>query len=229
MLLPGPLFSLIEPHLDHHHCWHLARQPAQGDLRAMFPGEGGEPRLHGINEAGSGKDFLLFHRRMLQHFFWMLQQPPGVPSFRFGRWTDRRLPAWVEDLIAKCFPEFQLMVAYQRIEALIHQDSLDELGAYLEPNAIHKNEPGAGLHFLVHSAIGKFERSLYPCDVTAPMDSMGLAPGNIFFWPLHGWIDDRFADWQSAHGIAVERPPQELDHEHMDAPCQRPLLVPCTP
>ena len=44
------------------------------------------------------------------------------------------------------------------------------------------------------------------------MNAFGTAPHNEHFWGLHGWIDERLADWQRAHGEAVEQSPLPPSH-----------------
>ena len=216
MLLPPPLFEALASHVGHHICWHAARQPGQDELRAKFCGECDRAGLRALDEAGCGCDFLHFHRRMMRHFGWLLARTP-VASFRFVPWKGRQLPRWVESVLRTHDPAFDLDAAYSGILARISGDHVDELGTFIEPSNRYRGgeTPGAGLHMKLHAALGEFETSLYSGDDTAPMTSIGRSPGNIFFWTLHGWIDDRYAEWQVAHGDKPDRSPLKMHDSHV--------------
>lgn len=212
MLLPGALQDALSDHLPSHGCWHVARQPGQEVLRRRFKGECSR-RLHGLDEEGSGCDFLRFHRRMMRHFAWALARTP-TPDFRFESWPGPTLPGWVEKAIRIERPDFDLGAAYETIARLVH-GSIDELGTFIEQNPGHAPRPGAGIHTRVHRAIARFESSLYDADRTGLMSDLRRAPLNIFFWTLHGWIDDIFAEWQRAHGEKPDQSPAEMPHVHV--------------
>ena len=219
MLLPPPLFKALEGHIRHHICWHAARQPGQEELRAKFCGECDSARLRGLDEAGCGCDFLHFHRRMMRHFGWLLAGTP-VPSFQFVPWKDRQLPRWAECALRTHDPAFDLDAAYAGIDARVGGGNVDDLGTFIEPSHRHRGgrTPGAGLHMKLHQALGAFEASLYSGDHTAPMSSLGRSPGNVFFWTLHSWIDDRYAEWQVTHGETADRSPLKMHDSHIHCP-----------
>jgi hypothetical protein len=214
MLLPPTLFAAIEPHFNHHDCWHMARRQGQEPLRAKFQGECG-PHLHGIDEVGSGCDFLGFHRRMMRHFGWLLDALKP-DAFRFEPWPGPMLPAWVQKAVAVAYPAFDFDAFYQRVRELVHAGDMESLGGFIEPNVLHRGRPGAGLHGRLHFGIDDFERTLYGGDDTAPMSDFGRSPGNVFFWTVHGWIDDLYAECQRAAGQEPDRTPLEMEHVHIE-------------
>ena len=224
MLLPADLQIALQPHLTFHGCWHVARRQAQEVLRRRFAGECG-PALHPLDEPGSGCDFLRFHRRMMRHFAAILARTP-TPGFTFVSWTGPRLPGWVEDAIRVNQPSFDMEVAYQTIADLVRDGTLDELGTFIEQNCTAAPRPGAGIHSRIHFAIAAFERSLYGHDRTGDMSRLDIAPLNIFFWTLHGWIDEFHAAWQQAHGETPDQSPLEMPHSHISCGGSAPTLPP---
>jgi hypothetical protein len=223
VLLPPDLFSAAAGHVAHHHCWHVARRPGQELLRAKLPGEC-RPTLAGLDEVGSGCDFLAFHRRMMRHFSAVLESV-GPSDFEFLPWTGHRLPEWVERQLLESYPDFDLPFAYDTLMALTNAGDIEGLGAFIEPNQFHSGARGAGLHNRLHMAIGAFEASLYAGDQTAPMRDIGRSPGNVFFWTLHSWIDDLYAECQQACGETPDRSPQQMKMVHVSCKGTVPLLI----
>jgi hypothetical protein len=183
-------------------------------LRRRFPGECAR-ELRGVDEPGSGCDFLHFHRRMLRHFYFVLAATP-VDGFSFQPWTGERLPDWVESAIADRDPSFDLDAAYRKISEFVAGDDVDALGSFLEGGFRQVNTPGAGLHAQVHFAVAYVETKLYPGDTTVLMSQMGPSVGNVFFWTLHAWIDGLYAEWQRRHGQAVDVSPTKMKHVHVE-------------
>jgi Common central domain of tyrosinase len=216
MLLPATLQIALSEHLVSHGCWHVARMPGQETLRARFPGEC-DAQLHAYNEPGGGCDFLHYHRRMMRHFYWLLQTA-ALPHFEWTPWTNAMLPVWVEDAVRREKDDFHLCAAYTTIDRLKVEGTLDELGMFIETAADRGQTPapaGAGIHTRVHRAITVAESELYPGDTTGEMQRLERAPLNVFFWTLHGWIDDIYADWQRAHGEIPDRSAAEMQHVHV--------------
>jgi hypothetical protein len=178
--------------------------------------------LHGIDEVGSGCDFLAFHRRMLRHFGWLLERPRPA-GFKFEPWPGAMLPRWVHSAVALYDPAFDFGAFYERVQQLVRAGDIEALGGFIEPNLLHKGQPGAGLHSRLHFGIDDFERTLYGGDDTAPMGNFGRSPGNVFFWTVHGWIDDLYAECQRAVGQEPNRTPLEMPHVHIEC---RGLYVP---
>lgn len=214
MLLPAPLFNALAPHFQHHGCWHVGRMPGQDDVRLQFPGECGR-ELFDLNAPGSGCDFLRFHRRMMRHFYWVLDRVPA-PGFRFVPWSGPELPSWVEAAVRARHPELDIAAAYRGIEKRIQTGTIEELGGFTERNHCFAGIEGAGLHNAVHNGIAAFERDQCGGDDAATMTDMSKAPGNLFFWTLHAWIDERFAAWQRVHGEQVDVTPAEMPHVHVN-------------
>ena len=81
MRLPDNIYNAVKPLFAHHAPWHNARKPENRSLRGpgtLFPG------LKGIDEPGSGEQFLRFHRDMVRLFKWVLANTPG-PAYPFSR------------------------------------------------------------------------------------------------------------------------------------------------
>jgi hypothetical protein len=213
MLLPAPLQDALRDHLSFHGCWHVAREPGQEVLRRRFKGEC-SAELHALDQEGSGCDFLRFHRRMMRHFRWTLGRTP-TPDFRLETWVGPVLPPWVEDAIRADRPEFDLGAAYETIGRLARDGTIEELGTFIEQNPSNASRPGAGIHTRVHRAVARFESTLYGTDRTGLMSDLRRAPLNIFFWTLHGWIDDFHAEWQRRHGETPDQSPAEMEHVHV--------------
>src|SRR5579883_220456 len=115
MLLPCPLYNSLRHHFATHRCWHVSRFPGQEELRKKFAPECGG-QLHGLNEPGSGCDFLHYHRRMIRHFKWVIDHTAGV-TYVYRPWPGRYLPSWLEELLRAA--GFDVGSAYIRIDALI--------------------------------------------------------------------------------------------------------------
>jgi hypothetical protein len=213
MLLPPPLFVVLSSHFDHHNAWHVARQPSQATLRATFRGECGDA-LAGLHEVGSGCDFLRFHRRMMRHFFFVLQEV-NYSAFEFRPWPDRRLPGWVEGAIANRYPDFDLAVSYHEIERFVAAGDVENLGGFMEANESWRGSPGASLHNRAHMGLDMLECGMFCGDSSARMKDLGNSPGNVFFWLLHDWIDRRYEECQRNSGEPVDRSPLQMDgHDH---------------
>ena len=217
MRLPDPLFTALKPHFSHHGCWHKARRQAQEELRRQFEGECGSG-LHGIDEVGSGCDFLRFHRRMIQHFEFELEQIElqqiELPGFTLERWGTE-LPGSVAAILLESFPDFDLGACHAGLAARAAAGQIEDLGAFCEPNLVHLETPGAGIHNKLHTALGALEAKLEPPETEAPMKDLGRAPGNALFWTLHYWIDDFYAVCQVAAGETVDRRPRRMRHQHI--------------
>lgn len=155
MLLPPLLFAELAPHFDHHNTWHVARRKGQQVLRAKLHGECG-PVLAGIDEPGSGCDFLKLHRRMMRHFMFVLEKVKDR-NFRFDRWPTNRLPNWVERALIARFPAHDLSRSYSQIDELVAAGRIDDLGGFIEANDLWRPQPGASLHNRLHTALAAHE------------------------------------------------------------------------
>lgn len=212
MLLPPELFVPISGHFAHHTVWHAVRMRGQDVLRKTIPGEC-SARLAGIHEVGSGCDFLRFHRKMVQHFFHLLGTVTPT-SFKWQPWDGPRLPEWVEGALRANRPDFDLEEAYRTIQTFIAAGDVEKLGGFIEANELWRNERGAGLHNRTHVAIDRYECDMYCGDETSRMRDLGRAPGNVFFWLLHDWIDRRYAECQVVARDKVDRSAREM-HVHI--------------
>lgn len=213
MLLPAPIFVEISNHFNHHNAWHVARLPSQATLRAAFRGECSDA-LAGMHEVGSGCDFLKFHRRMMRHFFFVLQEV-NYGAFEFTVWPERRLPSWVEGAITAKYPDFDWTAAYDTIERLIAEGDVENLGGFIEANELWRGSPGASLHNRAHMGLDLLECGMFCGDNSSRMKDIGTSPGNVFFWLLHDWIDRRYEECQRNLGERVDRSPRQMDgHDH---------------
>jgi len=190
MRLPEPLYRAVKPQFASHARWHEARQPGELALR----GPGTEfPSLLPLDRAGSGEQFLAYHREMFRTFLEIASSEPGA-GFALDRWE--RFPAWLADIFAWTHPGF-LPGALVRTAQLVRSGNADELGHFLESTLVSA-DPYRGLHNLAHASIALYEGQRYgaghPRLYDAAMDSPATSPHNEHFWSLHAWIDGLYAD-----------------------------------
>ncbi len=213
MRLPDVLYNALREQMGNHGNWHLARQ-RRGWLpvavrRSWEQARQENTTLKFLDEAGSGEEFLTFHRHMVRHFKWLCD-PANLPghSYRFEPWTE--LPAW----LAAMYPPGWLGDAYGGILRLIRYGTADELGSFIERTE-RDYTAGSGVHNRAHGYIARFEAVKYPNDPrmeNAAMTDLSTAHFNEHFWGLHGWIDEIYAMWQRAHGQEVDQSPM-MPHE----------------
>lgn len=208
MRLPEHIYTALKPHMAHHAPWHVARRPGNEAMRG--PGTA-FPTLLGLLDVGSGEQFLRFHRDMVRVFKWVLANTPG-PAYTYTPWPE--LPPFVADLFEANDPGF-LAGVYSRTIELVAQSTAEQLGAFIEAT-LTSTEPRRGLHDSTHGAVDQYEVGQFGAGAAglkdARMNAFGTAPHNEHFWGLHGWIDERFADWQRAHGEAVDQSPLPPSH-----------------
>lgn len=215
------LLAALEHHFGTHRCWHVARLESQEELRRKFPGECGS-RLYSRGEPESGCDFLHYHRRMIRHFKWVIANTSGV-TYRYDPWTGPRVPDQIEKLLQA--DGFDLAAAYQGIEELVAGGTASDLGGFIEANIPGGGRPGSAIHAEIHWAIHDWESDLGG-DPDADMGDMGTAPANEYFWKLHGWIDELYANWQRAHGETVDQSPAPMHDPHVKCDPTAPSLPP---
>lgn len=214
MRLPDHIYQVLKPHMAHHAPWHLARFPENASMR----GPGTQfPDLKALNETGCGEQFLRFHRVMVRVFKWVLENSPS-PKYQYAPWVQ--IPAWLANDFDAARPGF-LSSAYAEVQRLTTQGSADDLGNCIEATSMDRR-PVSNIHNLAHGTIHGYETRNFgannPRLRDAGMNSFSTAPHNEHFWGLHGWIDERFADWQHAHGETVDQSPlapEHSGHEHM--------------
>lgn len=211
MRLPEHIYKAIKEPFAHHGPWHVARQPENGRLRG--PGNA-FPDLKSLDDAGSGEQFLRFHRDMVRMFKWFVENTPG-PPFAFEPWD--RLPSWLEEEFGTV--PWPLSETYDDIDRLVKEGSADDLGNFIEPTNLD-SRVGSGVHDSAHGFTHRYEVRTMGADnaalVDAGMNSFFTAPHNEHFWGLHGWIDSVFAEWQAQNGEDVDQSPLPFDaHTHM--------------
>jgi hypothetical protein len=161
----------------------------------------------------------------MKHFFFVLQTV-DYDGFAFEPWSDRRLPRWVEKALSEKYPNFDLSSAYTTIDEKIAAGKIEDLGGFIEANDRWRPLQGASLHNRVHLALDAFECDIYCGDQTSRMSDLGTSPGNVLFWLLHDWIDQRYAECQKVVGEAVDRSPEEMEmHVHVTTDLRADLPV----
>jgi hypothetical protein len=176
---------------EHHARWHAQRRWAllHAPARdwAAKRGWREDPRPEG--SAGSGKEFLLMHRAMLQ----LLRENFPEHGALFAGWTspppqllDKRMAAAVRRLT-------------ERLDSFPSEDAF---GRYLETDLRPRaGAPGAlsadataGVHARLHEALA---------DPASPVDAGDPTVNfrNAAFWALHGWIDARWEAYRRLRGL----------------------------
>ena len=201
MRLPDPLYGAVKPLFVSHARWHAARDPSNGVLR----GPGTEfPSLLGLDQRGSGAQFLTYHREMIRTFVGVAARHPAA-GFSYQPWT--KIPVWLVDFFAWSQPGF-LDGALAGARDIVRRGTADELGNFLESTLV-TNDPFRGVHNIAHGNIAAYEEHRFGADHPglrdAGMDSSASSPHNEHFWGLHGWIDEMYAELQRRRGEAVER------------------------
>lgn len=151
--------------LDQHSRWHM-NDPSQGGRRTP------------MGQAGSGLEFLTFHRTFIANFHAWYDSQPNADLDAVAAWTaipqELKTPRtrWTpvvaaqENRIVNNFPAFA---------------SADELSIYIE-NGIHNQ--------WLHSAAGIIYQEPNLFD---PMTS----PLSTYFYKIHGLIDHWWSQWQA--------------------------------
>ncbi len=220
MRLPSPVFEAVRGHTPYHAAFHFARYRAewyQGDV-AQKPFRDARhlyDKRKFVDEEGSGEEFLVFHRYMIRHYLWTLANTPNH-TVRFDPWKE--LPEWLQAKLGKEF----IAAMRAKIAELINSGTLDDLGGFIEGTRLGmKLGEGAMMHDLSHGHVANKELKEHPDDqrmLDASMREMHQAPHNEFFWRLHGWIDNLYAEWQKAHKQTVDVSPLKPTHDHKELP-----------
>jgi hypothetical protein len=206
--LPPPIFDRVKMAFAHHGCWHDLRSSTSSGARALRnkcfgKGELGKLWPDGLKaqeEAGSGKDFFLFHRLMIRNFKWIIKD--AMPKYQYAPWTD--FPCFVASALDAMDPCYRQELA-KRLDYMTANGSLDDLGRFIEgPDS---NYPY--IHFVVHGIVHDYEDSHFGSQFESDMGVFQLAAFNEHFWRFHGWIDEIYARWQIAHGEDVNQTPLE--------------------
>ena len=209
--LPANIYQACIAPFAHHAVWHTARHPDWSGFakaRKVFP------NIKLINQAGTGEEFLRFHRMMVREFKWIVANTAG-PAYAYEPWPA--LADFVVQSLDQDPPDY-VAGAVARIAQLVTSGTADELGNFIEATEFG-GVPQPGIHNASHGAISDFEH--LPGNSDADMDDLAQAPHNEYFWHLHGWIDGLFADWQRNHGEAVDQSPMQP----MDMGVTHPLVA----
>ncbi|MEM9395794.1 MAG: hypothetical protein AAGA38_18210 [Pseudomonadota bacterium] len=224
--LPVPVKTMLanEGHRVHHHLWHFVRNETnwnnlpQADKDSLTADGWAAPRFD--QQPGSGIDFLGMHRQMIAMTSqamasagdpnwpsvigwdpipfednnadwsvpeWQSTPPPWSNPTQWQRFTDLANHARSEARVE----EMKTIAALFKDRAHLQSVTLDELGIQMEWSIhgwMHMRWSGA-------PADNAF-------DVDPDNDWLFLpwsSHVNPTFWKLHGWIDDRIADWEAAN------------------------------
>jgi hypothetical protein len=189
MRIPEALYRAVKPLAAAHERWHAARLPENAALRGPATEY---PSLRALDEAGSGAQFLEYHREMLVEFLALAARETRA-GFALDRWE--RFPPWLADIFAWSHPGF-LPAALLRAEEIVRSGTADDLGNFLESTLVSA-DPYRGLHDLAHQNIAVYEEHRFgrahPFLRDAEMDSAASSPHNEHFWSLHAWIDGLYS------------------------------------
>ena len=176
---------------EHHARWHAQRRWAllHAPTRAWAERRGWGAAERPEGSPGSGRDFLLMHRAMLQ----LLRENFPDRAALFSGW-DSPPPRLLDPRMA---------AAVRRLsERLDSFPSEDAFGRYLEtdlrpgtgaPGALASDRT-AGVHARLHEALS---------DPASPVDAGDPTVNfrNAEFWALHGWIDARWEAYRRLRGL----------------------------
>lgn len=220
MRLPDILIARLAEHMPTHGEWHTARM-----LRVWIPyaarprwdaARGFYPDVLFVTQAGSGRQFLEFHRLMLRHFKWIVDNTEGH-NYLFEPWDG--VPTSLREGPANPGGFTQAYLDAQRagVDKLIAPGAadLDTLGSFLESTRLD-NSFGSNVHNLCHAAIASYEYGVGTGFEGAEMDDFATAHFNRQFWNLHGWLDNIYADWQRSNGEPVYQLPLNPGMHHDD-------------
>lgn len=234
MILPEALVGAIRHHMATHGDWHIARHRERwlpmDEREDWRRARAAYPDIKYLDEAGAGEEFLEFHRMMIRHYKWILLNTPGH-NVKWYVWP--RVPA----IYMQRLPAHARTSALAGIERIIQDpaSTAEDLGAFIERTRL-VTTPGSDVHNLLHGVIGNIENEMYPNHpqrFAASMADLSVAHYNENFWILHGWIDDIYARWQTAHSIAVDQSPLDPalgGHlHHPPSPSPSPSPSPVTP
>ena len=219
MKLPTALLGAVRNTMGNHGDWHLARRP-----RRWIPVEDrpkwSQAREHYLNpkfvtEKGSGREFLEFHRMMVRHFRWLIENTPGH-NYVFIPWTD--VPDWLRagPDNPRGFSDEYLAEQNTKTSNLINNNSAstaDQLGSFLESTDVYDSS-GLNFHNHSHGLIAGYEYKAGSGYEGAEMDDFATAHYNEHFWNLHGLLDETYASWQRAHGETPDQSPLDPGVHH---------------
>ncbi len=212
MRLPQLIFDLAKAAFGHHGCWHYLRmddsEEGRAQRRKCFPPcEMWPDGLHSFREKGCGEEFLKFHRMMIRNFKWIVNSAPP-PKYWYLPWE--KLPCWVESTIDVLDP-FYLRKFNHRLDSLVFNGSLDELGRYIEGDTLKGNtaETLPDVHSKIHGIVHDYEQNNFGRQADSDMGRAETAAYNEHFWRLHGWIDEIYARWERANGDIPNQSPMK--------------------
>ncbi|MEO4045008.1 hypothetical protein AAFN47_25700 [Hoeflea sp. CAU 1731] len=229
--LPPTVKAMLasEGHRVHHHLWHFVRSEenwnglSQADKDSLTADGWAAPRFN--QEPGSGLDFLGMHRQMIHMTNTALAAAgdsnwPNVTGWNPIPFEDNNSdwpvpqwqaapPPWADAALWQNFTdladqarsdarvnEMKSIAAIFRDSGRLSAMSLDELGIQMEWS-IH-----GWMHMRWSGAPANDAFSSDPDNdwLFLPWSSHVSST----FWKLHGWIDERIADWEAATGQVAD-------------------------
>lgn len=224
MRLPDNIYKLATVYFGHHGCWHYLRLVPDDlggqEIRAnCFPPKEfrlwpGGLRMQGA--PGSGEDFLKFHRMMIRNFKWVVMTS-GLPKYFYVPWPD--FPIWLSSILDAMDPFYRQRLSCA-VDEMILNASLDDLGRFIEGSP--KIAAFPDIHSKVHSIVSVYEQAFFGPQPASDMGNPYLSACNEHFWRFHGWIDEIYARWQTAHGENVDQSPlKPMEKMKMCTDCKR--------
>ena len=176
-----------------------------------------------ITDNGAGEDFLYMHRQMIIEINRIL----AAGNYTYGN----QIVGWTE-IPAQNDPDWPVPPVYGNDQNIVRAKSEEFLAniktletRFKDPSylrTISLGELGARLEYEIHNALHvRFSSQStltrpdpQPFWNTDQIDTQYDSPTydwmndfysshvNVYFWKLHGWVDDRINDWQRANGLS---------------------------
>ena len=197
-----------------HSLWHYVRN--EDDWNSFLDADKNEliqlgwepPRFE--DQAGSGLDFLFMHRQMIQMVNEFLIQNHSPNYTHIEGWDlvpfDHNDATWPMPPIWTDADDVFVWAKHPNTTSLFQTRSMDNFrdSAWLQQRTL--DEVGIDLELSIHGWMHLHwtkEPTTDPFD-TSPANDWLADPFsshvNDAFWKLHGWIDDRIGNWESATG-----------------------------
>ncbi|HYM77085.1 MAG TPA: tyrosinase family protein [Candidatus Dormibacteraeota bacterium] len=159
-----------------------------------------------------------FHRLMIRNFKWILMTVTPQKYF-YVPWAD--FPNWLSEILDAMDPFYRQRLGCA-IDEKVLNTTLDELGRLIEGRPDKATFPD--VHSKVHLLVSIYEQNVFGPQPACDMSDPRVAAYNEHFWKFHGWIDEIYARWQTAHGEAVDQSPlKPMEPMEMCPECKHPF------